>query len=268
MTAARALGRALPGALVAGGGPVALVERNLLVFRRGWVLLLSGVVEPLLYLYAVGAGIGGLVGDVPGPRGPVPYATFVAPALLAAAAMNGAAFESYNVYFKMRVERLYDAALATPLGPRDVAVGEGLWALLRSGLYAVGFLAATGVAGLLPSAWAVLALPAALLVGFCFAGLTMAGATYLRSWQDFDLLLLALIPMFLFSATFSPLDAVPPALRWLPQLSPLYHGVVLVRGLVLGAVDARLLVHAGVLAVLGAAGTVVASRRIARVLLR
>lgn len=263
-----AFGRVLPVRLAGGSQALALVERNLLVFRRGWLLLLSGAVEPLLYLYAVGVGIGALVGDVPGPRGPIAYEVFVAPALLAASAMNGAAFETYNVFFKMRHERLYDAALAAPLRPRDVARGEITWALLRGALYAAGFLAVAAVAGLLRSPWAVLALPAALLVGYAFAALTMAGATYMRSWQDFDLLLVALVPMFLFSATFYPLDAVPPELRWLPQVSPLYHGVQLIRGLVLGAIDVRLLAHAGVLFVLGAAGSALSSRRLARVLLQ
>ena len=267
MTGPAPLARVLPAALVGGARPLALVERNLRAFRRGWILLVSGAVEPLLYLYAVGAGIGDLVGEVPGPRGPVPYAAFVAPALLASAAMNGAAFETYNVFFKMRHERLYDAALATPLQPRDVAVGEVLWALLRGALYGVGFLVVVVVAGLARSPWAVLALPAALLIGFAFAGLTMAAATWMRSWQDFDLLLVALVPMFLFSATFAPLDAVPAGLRWLPQLSPLYHGVVLVRAALLGAGGWSLGLHAAVLLALGVAGTAVASRRLARVLL-
>ena len=112
--------------------------------------------------------------------------------MLAYACMNATYLESFNTYYKLREQRLYDAALATPVNPVDIATGEIAWALLRSGLYAIGFLAITAVLGLIRSPWAVLALPAALLVGFAFGGLTVAATTFLRSWQDFDLLVAAL----------------------------------------------------------------------------
>lgn len=260
--------RLLPLGLVGAERSRYLLERNLLVYRRSWLVLVSGAFEPLFYLFAVGIGVGGLVGDLTGPdREPVSYAAFIAPALLAASAMNGSVFEMYNFFFKLRYEKLYDAALATPMQPRDIVVGEVTWSLLRSGLYATGFLVVATLLGLVESWWGLLAVPAALLIGFCFAAATIAATTYMRSWQDFDLLLLFTIPMFLFSATFYPLDVYPPSFRWLTQLSPLYHGVEIVRAMTLGSLDITLLAHAAVLIGIGSGGIVVAARRMKRLLM-
>lgn len=247
---------------------VRLLERNLRVSRRSWGILLSGFVEPVFYLFAVGVGLGALVGDVTGPEGrPVTYAEYVAPALLASAAMNGALFEStFNIFFKLRFMKTYDAILATPMEPADIAVGEVGWSLLRGGLYAVGFLLVTGLMGLLLSPLAVLALPAALLIGFAFAAVGMAASTFMRSWQDFDLITLFSLPLFLFSATFFPISVYPEAVQPFVRLSPLYHGVELVRGLMLGVPDVTMLGHAAFLVVMGLGGAVVAGRRFARIL--
>jgi len=247
-----------------------LVERNFLLFRRDWIILVSGFFEPLFYLLSIGVGIAQLVGDVPGPDGrPVPYTLFIAPAMLASSAMNGAVLETtFNVFFKLRYAKVYDAVLATPLSPRDVAVGDVTWALFRGALYSAMFLAVMLAMGLLRSWWGLLALPAAVLVGFAFAAVGMAATTYMRSWQDFDLVSLATLPMFLFSATFYPLSSYPRALQWVVEATPLYHGVALLRGLVTGAVTPGLAVHVAYLLVMGLAGVAVASRRLARLLLR
>ena len=174
----------------------------------------------------------------PGPDGaPISYAAFIAPGLLAASAMNGAVFDStFNVFFKLKYSRLYDAMLATPLGPVDIALGEIGWALIRGGLYALGFLTVMAGFGLLVSPWALLALPAALLVAFAFAAVGMAATSYMRSWQDFDLVTLAVLPMFLFSTTFYPLSVYPRWLQIVVECLPLYHAVELMRGLTTGAV--------------------------------
>lgn len=260
--------RVLPLQLVGARRGQHMVERNLLVYRRSWIVLISGAMEPLFYLFAVGIGVGGLVGQMTGPDGdPVSYAAFIAPALLAASAMNGAVFEMYNVFFKLKYEKLYDAALATPMQPKDVAVGEVTWSLVRSGLYSIGFLAVVAALGLVESWWGLLVVPAALLIGFCFASATIAATTFMRSWQDFDLLLLFTIPMFLFSATFYPIDVYPPSIRWLTQLSPLYHGVEIIRALTLGVLDITLVAHIAVLVGIGLVGVAVAARRIERLLL-
>jgi lipooligosaccharide transport system permease protein len=248
----------------------ALVARNYTAVRHTWLVFVSGFFEPVFYLVALGLGVGALVGTIDAGGGlVVPYAVFVAPALLASSAMNGAVYDSTtNVFFKLVYSRLYDAVLATPLGPRDIAVGEVTWALLRGVVYSVAFLAVSLVAGVVGSPWAVLAVPAATLIGWAFAALGMAATTYMRTWQDFDYIQLAVLPMFLFSATFYPIDAYPPALRWLVTLTPLYQGVSLVRELMLGQVGWGLAGHALYLVVLGLAGTAWAARRVGTLLLR
>ena len=263
--------RRLPRSVVPAGAGLArmVLERDLVTARKNWRALATGFVEPVFYLFSLGVGLGSLVGTLPVGGRQVPYATFVAPGLLAASAMNGAVFDStFNVFWKLKYARLYDAMLATPLEPRHVAVGEVAWAQLRGLAYAAAFLLVLLAAGLLPSWWALLALPAALLVGLAFAGVGMAATTFMRSWQDFDLVTLAVLPMFLFSATFYPLSTYPPGLRWVVQVTPLYHGVSLLRSLTLGTVGWSTLGHLGYLLALGAAGTLVAGRRLERLLRR
>ncbi len=238
------------------GRAVRLVERNAMANRRAWMIFVSGLFEPVFYLFAMGVGVATLVGEVPGPDGqPVPYGVFVAPALLAVSAMNGGAYEStFNVFAKLKWGKVYDAILATPLTPRDVAVGELTWALVRGSVYAVGFLVVAWVAGLVTSAWALLALPAAMLIGFTFSGLGLAATSLMRSWQDFDLVQLVLLPLLLFSATFYPLEVYPTSVQWLVRFSPLYHGVELVRGLMLGVFTWTMLLNIAILLGLGLAG--------------
>ncbi len=246
-----------------------LLERNILVYRRVWMILFSGFFEPVFYLFSIGVGLGRLVGDVVGPSGqPVTYAEFVAPALLAASAMNGAVFEStMNIFFKLRYAKTYDAMLSTPMAPGDIAVGEITWSLIRGGLYAAGFLVVMLAAGLMQSWWGILALPAALLIGFAFAAVGMAATSYMRSWQDFDMVTLVTMPLFLFSATFYPLSVYPGPLQALARLSPLYHGVELIRQLTLGLIDVTLVGHLGFLLIMGVAGLLVTSRRLGKLLL-
>lgn len=247
-----------------------LVERNFLSFRRTWSIIVSGFFEPVFFLYAMGVGIGSMVGgvDLGGGRA-VPYLVFVAPALLASSAMNGAIFDSTtNVFFKLKYAKLYDSVLATPLGPRDVAIGEITWALLRGLVYSGAFLLVAGLAGAVTTWWALLAVPAATLIGWAFAAVGMASATYMRTWADFDYVQLAILPMFLFSATFYPLTTYPEPLQWVVQATPLYHGVAMVRDLMLGQVGAGIVVHIGYLVVMGAVGTVWTAGRVEKLLLR
>jgi lipooligosaccharide transport system permease protein len=264
--------RVLPAPMLRGGfrGSAHLIERHARAYRHAWLVLLSGLAEPLFYLLSIGVGIGALVGQVTGPGGrPVGFTSFVAPALLATSSMSGAVFDStFNVFFRLKYNKFYDAALATPMGPGDIAMGEIGWALIRGGLYAAAFLVIMLALGLVHSAWAVLALPVALLVGFAFAGTGMAATTFMRSWQHFEFILLATLPMFLFSATFYPLSVYPRPLQIVVECTPLYQGVALMRGLTFGVVGPALLWHAAYLALMGLAGLRVASWRIGRLLLR
>jgi lipooligosaccharide transport system permease protein len=245
-----------------------LVERNLLAYRRMWLLLVTGALEPVFYLFSLGVGLGKLIPDVTGPAGtPVSYLDFVAPALMATAAMNGAMFDAtFGVFFRLKYDKVYDAILATPLSPPDIALGELTWCLIRGGLYAVAFTAVVSFFGVLRSPWAVLAIPAALLISLAFAGLGMAIATYMRSWQDFEVVNLLMMPMFLFSTTFFPLGVYPRGLQLFVEATPLYQGIEIIRGLMLGVVGPSLLPRALYLAVLALAGLAIAARRFGRLL--
>jgi len=246
-----------------------LFERNLMVYRRAWMIIFSGVFEPLFYLFSMGIGLGHFVGKVPGPGGElVSYASFVAPALLASAAMNGAVYDSSNVFWKIKYQKTYDAVLSTPVGPADVVVGETAWALFRGFLYAISFLVVAAVLGLIESPWAVLALPGAVLIGFAFAGMGVAAITYFRTWQDFELLALVQLPMFLFSATFFPISTYPDAIQWVVRFSPLYHATELLRAFNFGTIGWAQAVNMAYLAVLGLAGVYIAQKRIGRLLLK
>ncbi|WP_116103593.1 ABC transporter permease [Amycolatopsis thermalba] len=261
--------RVLPPGRYAGRASK-LVERSVLAYSRMWLVFASGVLEPLLYLVAFQIGFGRLVGDAIGPDGqPMSYVAFVAPALLASSAMNGAIFDStFNVFFKFRYAKTYDAMLATPIGPLDIAIGEISWAVLRGGLYSVAFFAVMAAMGLVTSPWALLLIPVALLIAFAFAAIGMACATFLRSTSQFDYIQLAVVPMFLFSTTFYPLSVYPGALQVLVQCSPLYHGIQLMRELAVGALHPGMIGHIAYLVALAVLGVWGAARRLSGLLLR
>ena len=247
-----------------------LVERSLTAYRRNWPILLSGAVEPVFYLFGIGYGVGALVGAIPNPSGghPLPYAVFVAPALMATSAMNGAIFDStFNLFFKLKITKLYDAILATPIEPRDVAVGEVTWALLRGTIYATGFIVIMAALHLLLSPWAILAVPAAMLIGLAFAAVGCALTTFMRWWTDFDKINLAILPLFLFSGTFFPVTLYPGPLRYLVEVAPLYRGVHLLRGLTTGDISPALAMDVLYLAALGALGVAILERRLRTLLI-
>ena len=247
--------------------PQRMVERNVVAYRRQWLILFSGFFEPLFYLLSMRVGLGDLIGGVTVGGQVVPYDQFVAPGLMAASAMNGAVYDStMNVYFKMKWARIYDAALATPMSAGDVALGEITWALIRGQIYAVGFLVVMWVLGLVGSPWVILALPACALIGLAFASLGFAVTTYMRGFSDFEFVPTATMPMFLFSATFFPVSSYG-SWAWVVQLSPLYHGVALVRAANAGVFTASCVAHVTVLLGVAAVGMIVASRRLGILLL-
>jgi lipooligosaccharide transport system permease protein len=266
MSAIMAERRPLRSRLLPFGGRRAgrLIERNLFVYRNQWTVLVSGFFEPIFYLLGIGFGIGALIGDVQTVGGQtISYAEYVAPALLASAAFNGALMEAtYNFYFKLRWQRTYDSILATPLSLGDVALGELVWAATRAAIYCVGFLVVSATLGLIASPTAILAIPAALLMALAVGALAMAGSTFMRYWTDLDLITLIVLPIFLFSGTFYPVSIYPPALQVLVWFSPLFHGIEMTRSLMLGILDGGLAIHVLVLVVYTVIGFVVCSRRL------
>jgi lipooligosaccharide transport system permease protein len=243
-----------------------IVERNVIAMKEYWPVILSGFFEPVLYLFAIGIGIGQLVGDVEVAGTAVSYTAFAAPAMLAASAMNGAVFESTNIFFKLKFGKIYDGVLATPVEPTDVASGEIAWTLARGALYSAAFLVVMALMGLIASPIGILAFPATILIGFAFGALATAGITWMRTWQDLDYVTLITLPLFLFSATFYPLDVYPEWLQTLTWVSPLFHGVVLTRGLTLGILEWTMLINVTYLAALGILGSWITSRRIGTLL--
>ena len=262
--------RVAPPLLFGSRRSLRLIERNLYVYRHTWLVIVSGFFEPLFYLLSIGFGLGRLVGTVPGPGGAdIPYALFVAPALLASSSMNGAITEAtLNFFFKLRYQKTFDAILSTPLSAADIAVGEMGWGLIRGALYTVGFLVVMVVLGLAATPLLALTLPAALLISFGFGAVGMACTSFMRSWQDFDLIQLVILPMFLFSGTFYPLDAYPEQIRLLVELTPLYQGVDLLRSLAVGVVGLDDVFHALYLTAMGIIGLLVVSRRLDKLLLK
>ena len=261
--------RIVPGLPAGGRLAWRLVRRNLVTGRRQWLLITSGLFEPVFYLLGLGIGVGALVGDLAYEGASIPYREFVAPALLAAAAMNGAVYEStINIFAKLKWGRVYEGVLATPLGVRDVALGELIYALMRGALYAVAFAVVMLLLGLVDSAWALLTIPAALLIGAAFAAVGLVVVTLMRSWADFAFIELATLPMFLFSATFVPLDEYPEAVQWVLPVTPLYHGVDLMRALTLGDVGWDALIHVAYLLGVLALGVWFTARRLERKLLK
>jgi lipooligosaccharide transport system permease protein len=250
-------------------GGLRLIERHARVYRHGWLIFVSGIFEPLFYLLSVGLGLGVLVGKVPGPEGQlIPYRDFVAPGLLAVSSMNGAMYDStFNIFFRLKYAKLYDAILATPIRPAQLALGEIGWALIRGTIYAAAFTLVMVAMGLVHSPWAALAVPVAVLIGFAFAALGMTGTTYMKSWQDFDYVILASMPLFLFSATFYPLSIYPRAVQVVIECTPLYQGVVLLRDLTAGVVGPDMIWRAAYLAVLGLVGLYASGRRLGKLLL-
>src|SRR6266581_80769 len=217
-----------PWRVLGGKGSLHLVERHARVGRHLWLMLASGIGEPLFYLLSIGVGLRHLVGSVGG----VSYTAYVAPALLATSSMNGAIYDStFNVFFLIKYAKTYDAALATPMRAPELALGQVLWALIRGAMYA-------------------------------FAAAGMAATTFMRSWQDFEFVTLAIVPLFLFSTTFFPLSVYPRPVAVLVECTPLYQAVTLMRGLALGMVGPGLAWRAAYLAVMGLAGLYLAGRRV------
>ncbi len=243
-----------------------LVERNALIYRRSLTPVLSSIVEPVLYLLSIGFGVGALVGKVPGVD--VPYAAFVAPGILATTAMNAAFNQtSFGIFMRIKLDRIYDAIVPTPLSIADIAIGEVASAVLSGLLASIGFVVVMLVLGLVVSPGIILAIPGSLLVGYAFGAAGLAATTYFRDFSDFQLVQLVMLPMFLFATTFYPLSVYPSWVRPLIELLPLYQSIQLIREPALGIFHWDLLVAVLYLVVFGSLALALATRRLGRKLL-
>ena len=246
-----------PGASVYSGRAMVMIERALYAAKSSnWLIIVSGFVEPVLYLMAFGFGIGQLIGDIQDGNGnPVSYAAYIAPALLATSAMNGALYDAtWNVFFKMHFGKVYQVMLSSSLGPMDVALGEISWALIRGATYSIGFMAIVAPLGLVANAWGLLAIPAATLIAFGFASVGMAITSYMKNFQQMNWVNFFLLPMFLFSGTFFPVSVYPEWIQLVVKAMPLWQGVDLVRSLMLGIIDLSVLGHIAYFVVMIALG--------------
>ena len=259
-----------PGEKYYSGRSRAIMERAYIAFKSStWMIVVSGFVEPVLFLLSFGYGLKDLVGDITVAGQPIGYVAFITPALLATSAMNGAIYDStMNVYFKLKHDRIYHGMLATSLGPMDVALGEISWALLRGLSYAIGFMAIVTPLGLIPSAWGILAIPAAVLIAFGFASFGMAVTSYMKSWQQLEIVNVVLLPMFLFSGSFYPLSVFPDWLQTVIRLFPLAHAIDLVRGLTLGNISWALVGHAMYFVVMIVVGLFFTTKRLNALFMR
>ena len=259
------------GAGVYAGRPNVVLERGFYALKSStWMVVASGFVEPVFYLLAFGYGIGQFIsGTTDGNGNPITYAQFIAPALLATSAMNGAIYDStWNVFFKMHFGKVYNGMLSTSMGTLDVALGEISWALLRGLAYAIGFMAVVASMGLIPSIWGLLAIPAAVLVAFGFASVGMGVTSYLKNHQQMQWIQFVMLPMFLFSGTFYPLTIYPVVVQWLIQAMPLWQAIELIRGLTLGLLNWAMLGHALYFVAMIIGGLFFTTRRLTALFLR
>jgi lipooligosaccharide transport system permease protein len=238
----------------------------LALYRRTWRGSVSTtVVSPVLYLAAMGVGLGSLV-HRSSAIGGVTYLQFIGPGLLAATAMQvGAAESTYAVLGSFKWVRVYHAMAATPLMPLDILLGHLLWIATRIAMASGVYLAVVAAFGGVKSPLALAAWPACLLVGMAFAGPIVAFSATRQTESGFAALnRFAIVPMFLFSGTFFPISQLPEVLRWIAYATPLWHGVELVRSLTLGHLGAADLLHVAYLAAWATVGIVLAARQFRR----
>jgi lipooligosaccharide transport system permease protein len=240
--------------------------RNARVFSKLWRgALLPTFLDPFFYLLALGFGLGTYVAHING----IPYKDFIAPGLIASAAMWSAAFETtYNVYFRINELRLYDNVLSTPVEVQDLVAGDLAWSASRSTVYGCVVLAVVAVFGLIASPWAILIPPFVLLGGLCFS---VIGYTFTALIPKIDLysyfFTLGITPMFLFSGIFFPFNELPGWVEVVAWLTPLYHLVEITRGMATGPEAASIAIHTAWLLVVSVALFAVPVRALRRKLL-
>jgi lipooligosaccharide transport system permease protein len=175
---------------------------------------------------------------------------------------------TWNVFFKLNFAKLYQGMLYTSLGPLDVALGEITLALLRGALYATGFTAIMGVMGLITTPWALLMIPASVVIAFGFASFGMGITSFMKTFQQMDWINFLMLPMFLFSATFYPLSVYPQAIQWMIQALPLWHGVELLRQLSVGTFTPATGIHILYYLVMIVLGLILTTARLRKLFLK
>jgi lipooligosaccharide transport system permease protein len=209
-------------------------RRHLLVWRK---LLLPSLVgnfgDPLLYLLALGYGLGRFVGSMDG----MPYVTFLASGIVCSSAMNTATFEAlYSAYTRMTTQQTWAGMLAAPLDIDDIVMGEMMWAGTKSLISAGAILLVASVLGIVHGARAILVLPVAFVVGVCFAAMALVVTAISKNYEFFlYYVTLVVTPMMLFCGVFFPLGGLPDVLQWAAVFLPLTHGVAIIRPLMTGA---------------------------------
>ena len=252
-----------------------VIEHRAIQYRRTFrSSVFTSFLTPLLFLTAMGIGLGGYVNaSSTAALGGVSYLQFLAPGLLVATSMQSAAFEAtFPIIGGLNWQRTFHAMYATPLSPRDIAYGNLLWTAFRLTLIATVFTVIVVLMGAAYSPAIVLGIPIAVLTGMSFAAPIAAFSATQRTPARFNVIFRFIItPLFLFSGVFFPIDTLPSFLQAVAWLSPLWHGVVLTRALVLGVPDmspALALVHLSILVTLVAVGSWAAARLIERRLVR
>ncbi|TLM65896.1 MAG: ABC transporter permease [Deltaproteobacteria bacterium] len=208
-------------------------QRNYSVYRKTWAIsFIPPLFEPLLYVLAFGMGLAVMVGDLQLAGRSIPYTTFIAPALVSVAVMYNAFFETtYNSFVRMYYQKTFDALLATPLNLEEIILGEILWAATKAVIATALMGAVLALCGLFSFPGALLLLPLAVLGGLFFAGLGMICTALSPGIETFNLpTFLFIMPMFLFSGTFFPLQNLPGWAQGVAQVLPLTHLVLLARG--------------------------------------
>jgi lipooligosaccharide transport system permease protein len=245
-----------------------VVEREARVFRRLWRgSVFSSLVSPVLFLAAMGVGLGNLIDQRSGGAGGVDYVDFIAPGLLAASSALVSAGESmWPVLGGIKWMRTSQGMVSTPITPPDVYGGLVVWAGLRTALSATAFVAVATLFGAVNSPWGVLAIPAAALTGCAIAAPITAFSATQETDAAFPMIMrLGIIPLFLFSGTFFPTDQLPGWGQALARLSPLWHGVELCRAATTGRGDGvAVLAHVVVLLAFVGAGAFAGTRTFTR----
>lgn len=242
-----------------------VVARNALVYRRTWrSSLFFSFLQPLLFLLAMGMGLGALIRlRQPEMFGGVSYLEFIAPGILAGTCMQAASFDaSFGTVSKITWRKNYEAMLASPLTVTDLLAGELIWMAVRMIMITAAFLTVTSLFGIPEWPAALLAFPASALTGVAFAAAITGYSATAKSFNDLSgMFRFVVTPLFLFSGTFFPVERLPEAFRVIAYATPLYHGVQLVRGAILDSLSARrALPHLLYLIVFLAAGVLYARR--------